>query len=541
MTGPMMNTPLLISSLIRHAATVHGAVEVVSAMGAGKIHRYTYADAYRRSQRLAAALTKLGVKEGERVATLAWSSYRHFETYYAVTGMGAICHTVNPRLFIEQVRYTMQHAEDAVVLVDPAFLSLVEEIAPTCPTVRHIIVMADRAEMPTSKLDNLLCYEDLLADAPDAFEWPTLDENSAAYLSYTSGTTGNPKGVLYTHRSTVLHTFSMSLPDAMNLSGSDVIAPVIQFFHVNAFGLPCAGLLTGAKLVFPGSALDPASLYALFEQERATMTAAVPTLWQQFLLYLQKNQLRPSTLKKIVIGGAACSPAIMKAYQEDYGIQIRHVWGMTETSPLCVTNAFREKHADWSSDQRYALQAKQGRPLYGVEMKIIDSEGNELPRDGHTFGDVVVRGPWICQQYYKNDTPALTPDGWFITGDVATLDEDGYMQITDRSKDVIKTGGEWISSIQLENIALSHDCVAEAAVIAVPHPKWDERPLLVVVPKPGAQIDREALLDHFRGKVANWWIPDDVVAVDSLPYTATGKVEKKRLRDQFKNYRPAGQ
>lgn len=540
MNASMMNTPLLISSLIRHAASVHGSVEIVSALGGGGTHRTTYAEAHRRSQRLAAALTGLGVKAGERVATLAWSSWRHFEAYYAIAGMGAVCHTVNPRLFVEQVRYTMQHAEDAVVLVDPDFLSLVEEVRVSCPSIRHIIVLASRQEMPAGALPGLLCYEELLAQADQTFEWPALDENAGAYLSYTSGTTGNPKGVVYSHRSTILHSYSMALPDAMNLSGASVIAPVIQLFHVNAFGLPCAAPLTGAKLVFPGSALDPASLFALFEKERVTMTAAVPTLWQQFLLYLRTNGLRPSSLKHIVIGGSACPPALMRSYQEDYGIQIRHVWGMTETSPLSVTNSFREKHATWSLDERYALQAKQGRPLFGVEMKIIDAEGRSLPHDGRTCGELVVRGPWICSNYYKGTTPAVTPDGWFITGDVVTIDEDGYMQITDRSKDVIKTGGEWISSIQLENIAMAHDGVAEAAVIAIPHPKWDERPLLVVVPKPGVTIVRDALLEHFRGKVANWCIPDDVVIVARLPYTATGKVEKKRLREQYKLHRPPG-
>ena len=541
MPGLMMNTPLLISSLIKHAANVHGSVEVVSALSDGQVHRTNYADTHHRCQRLASALQTLGVKSGERVATLAWSSYRHLEAYYAVTGMGAVCHTVNPRLFIEQVRYTMQHAEDTVVLVDPAFLPLLEEIAPTCPSIRHIIVMADRLEMPESKLQHLLCYEELLSDAADIFEWPALDENAGAYLSYTSGTTGNPKGVLYSHRSTILHSFSMSLPDAMDLSGSSVIAPVIQFFHVNAFGLPCAAPLVGAKLVFPGAALDPASLFALFERERVTMTAAVPTLWQQFLHYLQANNLRPSSLKHIVIGGSAFAPALMKSYQEDYGIRIRHVWGMTETSPLSATNSFRETHAAWTPEQRYALQSKQGRPLYGVEMKIVDDSGKELPRDGLIFGELLVRGPWICKEYFKGTVPALTADGWFATGDVATIDADGYMQITDRSKDVIKTGGEWISSIQLENIALSHGAVAEAAVVAVPHPKWDERPLLIVVLKAGVSFDRESLLAHFRGKVANWWIPDDVVVVANLPYTATGKVEKKRLREQFQNHQVAAQ
>ena len=535
MHGLMMDTPLLVSSLIRHAATVHAGVEVVSALADGTLHRCTYADVHRRSRRLAAALLRLGVEPGERVATLAWSSHRHMEAYYATTGIGVVCHTVNPRLFVEQVRYTMQHAEDVVVLVDPAFLPLLEDIAPSCPSIRHVVVLADRAAMPPSRLP-LLCHEELIEGADDAFEWPQLDENAGAYLSYTSGTTGDPKGVLYSHRSTVLHSLSMSLPDAMDLSGASVIAPVIQFFHVNAFGLPCAAPLVGAKLVFPGAALDPASLYALFEREGVTMTAAVPTLWQQFLQFLQAGGLRPTTLRNIVIGGSACAPALMRSYQEDYGIRIRHVWGMTETSPLCVTNAFRAGHAGWSADERYALQAKQGRPLYGVEMKIVDDAGAELPRDGRACGEVLVRGPWICKAYYRGTGPALTADGWFPTGDVASLDPDGYMQITDRSKDVIKTGGEWISSIQLEHIALSHPAVAEAAVIAVPHPKWDERPLLVAVLKPGASADRDALLAHFRGRVANWWIPDDVAFVDALPYTATGKIEKKRLRERFRDH-----
>lgn len=536
----MMTMPLQISSLIRHADRVHGDVQIATAANGEVVHRQTWSDTHRRSSQLAASLLALGISAGERVATMAWSSHRHLEIYYAVTGIGAVCHTVNPKLFVEQVRYTMQHAEDAAVFVDLDFVPLLLQILPDCPSLRHIVLLEDDPEalrlIPTA-----ISYEQFLAQGDEDFEWPGFDENAGAYLSYTSGTTGNPKGVLYSHRSTILHTWAQSLPDAMNLRSQDVIAPVIQFFHVNAFGLPCAAAMVGAKLVFPGAAVDAASLYALFESEQVTMSAAVPTLWQQMLNHLEANNCQLNTLERIVVGGSACPPKLMHAYQKQYGIKIRHVWGMTETSPLGVTNAFKAKHENIGEEQRYAVQAKQGRPLFGVEMKIVDSEQKELPRDGRAAGDIVVRGPWICREYYRSDAPALNEDGWFMTGDVGTLDPDGYMQITDRSKDVIKTGGEWISSIALENIALSHDSIADAAVIAVPHPKWDERPLLVAVLKPGSSAKPDQILAHFNGKVAKWWIPDDVVFADSLPYTATGKIDKKRIREQWRKQKPIKQ
>ena len=538
MHGLMMNMPLLISSLIRHAATHHGDTEIVSRLTEGGIHRYTYADAHRRAQQMANVLTQLGIKAGDRVGTLAWNGFRHFETYFAASGMGAVLHTVNPRLFPEQITYIINHADDQYVFFDITFAPLIDGVAPHCKNVKGWVAMTDRAHMPLMKTAGVLCYEELLSAQPDQFEWPTFDENTASSLCYTSGTTGNPKGVLYSHRTTVLHSYAIALPDVMNLSARDVILPVVPMFHVNAWGTPYACAMTGAKIVFPGPGLDGASLYELFEKERVTMSSGVPTVWLGLLNYMKQNNLKFSTMNRTVIGGSACPPAMIKSFQDDYGVRVLHAWGMTELSPLGTLNSFKEKHAALSESERFAIQQKQGRAIFGVEMKIVDGEGKALPHDGKAFGDLLVRGPWIVREYFRDEGGnPLTADGWFPTGDVATIDADGYMQITDRSKDVIKSGGEWISSIDLENLAVAHPAVAEAAVIGIAHPKWDERPLLIVVKKPGATVTREQLLAFFEGKIAKWWMPDDVAFVEQLPHTATGKLLKTKLREDFQGYK----
>ena len=536
MLGNMMQTPLLISALIRHADVYHGDTEIVSRPAAGQTHRYTYRDAHRRSRQLANALTALGVAAESRVGTLAWNTHRHYELYFAVSGMGAIINTVNPRLFPEQIEYIVNHADDEVMFFDLTFAPLIDKIAAKCPRVRHWIALADRAQMPPTASVPLLCYEELLSGQHDRFEWPVFDENTAASLCYTSGTTGNPKGVLFSHRSTVLHALASCLPDAMDLSASNVALPVTPMFHVFSWGLPYAATLVGMKLVLPGAQLDGASLYDLFEKEAVTFTSAVPTVWLGLLQYLEANKLKLSTLKRVVIGGSACPPAIIEKF-ENMGIEVLHAWGMTETSPFATSNHPKAKHLSLPLADRRKLKAKQGRPGFGVELKIVNSEGKELPRDGAAFGDLLVRGPWVTAGYYRGEGGSVLRDGWFPTGDVATLDPDGYVQITDRSKDVIKSGGEWISSIDVENFAVAHPAVAEAAVVGVAHPKWDERPLLVVVRKTGEDVSREQMLDFLRTKVAKWWLPDDVIFVDSLPHTATGKLSKLILRQQLKDYR----
>jgi acyl-CoA synthetase (AMP-forming)/AMP-acid ligase II len=538
MQGLMMDAPLLITDLIRHADRHHGETEIVSKTVEGGIHRYTYREAHRRSRRLANALAALGVKPSDRVATLAWNGYRHFEVYYAVAGSGAVVHTINPRLFPDQIVYIANHAEDKYVFFDLTFLPLLEKLAPQLKTVKGFVLMTDAAHMPKqSSIPNLLCYETLLEAQDDKFEWPQLDERTAACLCYTSGTTGNPKGVLYAHRSTILHAYAAALPDALDLSASDVVLPVVPMFHVNAWGLPYSCALTGTKLVFPGPHLDGKSLHELFEAEHVTMSAGVPTVWLGLLNYMKESKLEFSTLKGVVIGGSACPPAMIRAFQEDYGVKVLHAWGMTEMSPLGTVCTFKEKHLAMDKEARYAVQAKQGRAIFGVDMRIVGEDGKELPMDGKAFGDLQVRGPWVISRYFKDEGGDPLKDGWFPTGDVATLDPDGYMQITDRSKDVIKSGGEWISSIDLENIAVAHPAVAEAAVIGVKHPKWDERPIVVVVKKPGQEVSKDELLKFFEGKIAKWWMPEDVVFVKELPHTATGKLSKLTIRQQMKDYK----
>ena len=542
MQGLMMDVPLLISSLIEHADRHHGDTEIVSRLVEGGIHRYTYRDAHRRAKRLAGALTRLGVRASDRVGTLAWNGYRHLEAFYGISGMGAIMHTINPRLFPEQIAYIANHAEDSYVLFDLTFVPLIEKLAPSCKTVKGWIVMTDRAHMPKAGIPNLICYEELIDAQSDNYEWPQFDERTASSLCYTSGTTGNPKGVLYSHRSTVLHAYAAALPDALDVSARDVMLPVVPMFHANAWALPYSCALVGAKMVLPGAQLDGKSLYELFETERVTVSAGVPTVWLALLQHMGQNKLRFSTMNRTVIGGSACPPAMIKSFQDDYGVQVLHAWGMTEMSPIGTVSILKSKHLTLAKDQRYAIQNKQGRVVYGVDMKIVGDDGKELPWDGKAFGNLLVRGPWISKGYFKGEggNPLRTDAkgvAWFPTGDVGTIDADGYMQITDRSKDVIKSGGEWISSIDLENTAMAHPAVAEAAVIGVVHPKWDERPLLVVVRKKDAELTREQLLQFFEGKIAKWWMPDDVVFVDQLPHTATGKLLKTKLREDFKSYK----
>jgi fatty-acyl-CoA synthase len=534
MNGLMMQQPLLISSLLVHAERHHGEQEVVSRRVEGDIHRETYRELAARSRRMAKALATLGVRSGQRVATLAWNGYRHMELYYAVSGSGAVLHTLNPRLHPDHIVYIADHAEDEVLFFDMTFLPIIEAIASRAKTIKHFVAMTDRAHMPKeTKVANLLCFEELIDANDDRFEWPTFDENSASSLCYTSGTTGNPKGVLYSHRSTLLHTFAIALPDALNCSGRDVILPVVPMFHVNAWGLPYAACMMGSKMVFPGPGLDGKSLYELFETEKVTMSAGVPTVWQGLLTYVESNDLKFSTMRRTVIGGSACPPAMMKKFEEQYGVHVLHAWGMTEMSPVGTVATLKSKHTGASAETQFAVQAKQGRSVFGVDMKVIDPDGKELPWDGKTSGELLVRGPWVVSSYFKSEGGDPLVDGWFPTGDVATIDADGYMQITDRSKDVIKSGGEWIGSIDLENIAMANPKVAMAACIAAQHPKWDERPLLIVVKKPNVELTRDELLGFFEGRIAKWWTPDDVIFVDAIPLGATGKMLKNRLREQY--------
>lgn len=524
MRGLMMETPLLVSSLIRHAALNHGDTEIVSRDAAGTIHRYTYADAYARACQLANALTSVGIGETDTVATMAWNDHRHFEAYYGISGIGAVCHTINPRLFHEQIRYIINHAADSYVLFDPAFIKMIELHAGDCKVVRGWIALCDRRSMPESSLENIICYEDFIGGRPTTYDWPTLDENSASGLCYTSGTTGDPKGVLYSNRSTVLHAMACALPDALGLSARDTIMPVASMFHVMAWGLPYSAALVGAKLVLPGPKLDPESLLRLIEEEGVTMSAAVPTIWLALSQYLKQTGKNLGTLKEILVGGAACPKSLIATFENDFGVNVVHAWGMTETSPLGTVSRLKSSHDGVSADGKLDVKSKQGHGFFGIEMKIVDGEGKELPWDGQAFGDLLVRGPWVSRAYHKLEERQSLIDGWFHTGDVATIDAEGYMHITDRPKDVIKSGGEWISSIALENLAVSHPAVREAAVIGIPHAKWTERPLLIVVANPEPPVTRDELLEYFDDKVAKWWKPDDVVFVDELPHTATGKL-----------------
>ena len=541
MNGLMMQQPLLISSLLLHAERHHPEQHMVSRRVEGDIHRQTYRQFAARARRLANALEALGVAASERVGTLAWNGYRHMELYYAVSGSGAVLHTLNPRLHPDQLVWIANHAEDRVLFFDLSFLPVVESVAARLPGVRHFVLMCDANHMPArSTIPGLLCYETLLERAGDAYTWPVFDEQRASSLCYTSGTTGHPKGVLYSHRSTLLHTMAAAMPDACNLSALDVVLPVVPMFHVNAWGLPYAVCMVGAKAVFPGPALDGKSLHDLFESEGVTFSAGVPTVWQGLLAHMDAQGLRFSTMKRTIIGGSACPPAMLRTFAERHGVQVLHGWGMTEMSPVGTVCVLKPGQAELPLDDRLAVLAKQGRSLFGVDMKVVGPDGQDLPWDGRSSGELLVRGHWVMARYMGGETDAGTDpllqsgsEGWFPTGDVANICPRGFLQITDRAKDVIKSGGEWIGSIDLENIAMAHPAVAMAACIAARHEKWVERPLLVVVRKPEAELSRETLLAFYEGKVAKWWTPDDVVFVDAIPLGATGKMQKNKLRKQF--------
>ncbi|MBT4686468.1 MAG: long-chain-fatty-acid--CoA ligase [Rhodospirillaceae bacterium] len=538
MLGLMQDRPLLISSLIDFAAQYHGDVEIVSRSVEGPIHRYTYADANHRARQLAQALGALGVSLGDRVGTLAWNGYRHLECYYGVSGIGAVLHTINPRLFPEQIVYIANHAEDRVLFTELTFVPLLEGIADQLSSVEAIVIMTDRAHMPETSLPNVHCYEELLAAQEGSLQWPTFDERTASSLCYTSGTTGNPKGVLYSHRSTVLHSLSSCSQDVLGLSSQDSVLPVVPMFHANSWGIAYAAPMCGAKLVLPGMGMDGASIYELLETEKVTLSAGVPTVWLMLLQYLQQEDKKLPHMSRTVIGGSAAPASMIETFEQDYDVTVIHAWGMTEMSPLGTTGNLKAKMADLDYSEKLRFKAKQGRAVYGVDMKITDDDGKELSRDGAAFGHLMVRGPWITKGYFKDEGGSvLDADDWFDTGDVATLDGEGFMQITDRSKDVIKSGGEWISSIDLENIAVGHPEVTEAAVIGVEHPKWDERPLLIIVRNEGSSVEGRDILKFMEGKIASWWMPDDVTFVDEIPHTATGKIQKLQLREKFAGYK----
>ena len=538
MQGLMQQHPLLISSVIEFAAMYHGDTEIVSRRVEGDIHRSNYATVHRRAKQIASALDAMAIAQSSRVATLAWNGYRHFELYYGVSGSGRVLHTVNPRLHPDQMAWIVNHAEDEIMCFDLSFLPLIKLIAPKCPTVKHYIALCDADKLPAdSGIPNLQSYETWIGTQSEEYAWPVFDENMASCLCYTSGTTGNPKGVLYSHRSTMLHAMAAASVDVLGLSSRDCVLPVVPMFHVNAWSLPYLMAMVGSKIVFPGAALDGKSIYELFESEKVTFSAGVPTVWQMLLAHMEANGLKFSTMKRTVIGGSACPPAMLDLFHEKYGVTVNHAWGMTEMSPLGTYGTLKGKHmeADWSTQR--ALLLKQGRAVFGVDMKIVDPEGNELPRDGKASGDLLVRGYWIVYQYYKGDGGHIVDkQGYFSTGDVATIDADGFMQITDRSKDVIKSGGEWISSIDVENIAMAHPAVMMAACIGIRHPKWDERPILVVVKKPNSEVTAAEIIKFYDDKIAKWQVPDDVQFVEAIPLGATGKMMKAKLREQFKAY-----
>ena len=537
MLGLMQNQPLLQSSLIEFAAANHGDTEIVSRRVEGDIHRYTWADAARRARQLAHALDGMGLAADARVGTLAWNGYRHLELYYGVSGTGRIIHTINPRLHPEQMAWIVNHAEDEALCFDMSFLPLVQQIHSHCTTVKRWVALCDADKLPAdSGIPNLTSYEALIANQNTAYDWPQLDENTASGLCYTSGTTGNPKGALYSHRSNILHAYAAVMPDAMALSSRDAVMPVVPMFHVNAWGTPFSMAMTGCKVVFPGPQLDGKSLYELIEAEQVTFSAGVPTIWQMLLMHVQSKGLRFSSLNRTVIGGSACPPAMIDAFA-DLGVRVIHAWGMTELSPLGALSTLKLKNESLPADEKRRLLAKQGRPIFGVDLKIIDENGEDLPHDGTTYGNLMARGNWVIERYFRFDKSAVIDGGWFHTGDVATIDPDAFMQITDRSKDVIKSGGEWISSIDVENIAMGHPAVAMAACIGMPHPKWDERPIVVVALKPDAQLTREELLAFYEGKLAKWQIPDDVVFVDAIPLGATGKMLKIKVRQMLGDYK----
>ncbi len=539
MHGLMMDQPLLISSLLEFGARYHAKSEIVSRSVEGPIHRYAMADAHRRSKQLAQALARLGVAEGDRIATIAWNGYRHFELYFGVSGMGAVCHTINPRLFHEQIIYVVNHAEDKYLFIDLTFVPLLEALGAHLPKVAGYVIMTDREHMPETKLENALCYEELLAAEDGNYEWPEFDELTASSLCYTSGTTGNPKGVLYSHRSTVLHTFAACLAEGPGVSSHSTYLAVVPMFHVNAWGIPYCCAMSGAKLVLPGPRYEGDMIFELLDDEKVTVTAGVPTIWMMLLAEMRKRERKPQALEQLLVGGSAFPTSMIQAYEEEFDVTVHHAWGMTELSPIGTNGCLLESMQDLPEAERWAVKSTQGRAIYGVEKKIVGDDGQALLEDGEAFGELLVRGPWTASAYF-NDPQAtaqsFTEDGWFRTGDVCTLDGDGIMQIVDRSKDVIKSAGEWISSIDLENAAMAHPAIQECAVVGMPHPKWDERPLLVVVAAEGETPALEDINAFLTDKVAKWWLPDDMVVLEELPHTATGKVSKLNLRDQLKDY-----
>jgi len=536
MLGLMQQQPLLISSLITHAQRHHGQTEIVSRRVEGDIHRTTWAKVGQRAAQVAHALDDWQVPQGARVGTLAWNGYRHLELYFGVSGSGRVLHTLNPRLHPDQLTWIVNHAEDTVLAFDTSFLPLVQKVHAQCPTVRHWVALceADALQADTG-IPNLVSYEAWLATHPLQYTWPELDERSASSMCYTSGTTGDPKGAVYSHRSTILHAYGGALPDTLGLSARDSVLPVVPMFHVNAWGIPYSAAAVGCKLVFPGGALDGASVYELIEAEGVTMAAGVPTVWQMLLAHMSQTQQRFGTLQRTVIGGSACPPAMIDTFVQTYGVEVLHAWGMTEMSPLGTVNTLKYSQLQSPLQTQRQARLKQGRAVYGVDMKIVDDQGAEVAWDGVQFGNLMVRGPWVIDNYYRASAPLLQ-DGWFHTGDVGTIDPDGFLQITDRSKDVVKSGGEWISSIDIENIAMAHPAVAMAACVGVPHPKWDERPVLFVVKKPDADIQGDALLAFYQDKIAKWQVPDDVIFVDAIPLGATGKMQKMALREQLGQY-----
>jgi len=540
MVGQMMNMPLLISEQIEFAARFHSMAEVVTRTVEGPVHRSSWGEVARRSKKLANALQTMGIKQGDRVATIAWNTHRHLEVYFAVSSFGAVLHTINPRLPLDQLRYVVDHAEDVALFFDTTFVRLAQFLAAQPNPLSHYVALTDAAHLPADiGINGLTDYETLIGDEPDTFAWPALDENAASSICYTSGTAGFPKGVVYSHRSTVLHSYAACMPDAFGICSTDVTLPVVPMFHVNAWGVPYATAMTGSKLVLPGPGLDPVNLTELIENEKVTNLLGVPTVWMALLAHARAQGKKFSSVKKVVIGGSACPPSMIQAWENEHGARVLHAWGMTEMSPLGTVNTLLPKHSDLDDQAKLAIKSKQGRPVFGVDLRLVDDQGSVIAHDGKTSGHLQVRGFWVADSYFRRERDETHQDGWFYTGDIAAVDGDGYVQITDRSKDVIKSGGEWVSSIDLENAAMMHPCVQHAAAIGVPHPKWQERPLLIVVKAPGKDVEKDELHQFLSTKLVKWWMPDAIEFIDALPLGATGKVLKRELRQQFADYRLA--
>jgi len=533
MRGQMMEQELLISGIIEHAARYHGDTEIVSMNCDGSQHRSNYSQIRLRSKQIGSALINLGMKQGDRIGTLAWNNHRHLELYYGISGMGMVCHTINPRLFPEQMVYIIDHADDRVVFFDQTFLPIIEGIRENCPKVEHWVLMEARSDEMITGRDWLTFYEDMIESGDAETEWPQFGEKEASSLCYTSGTTGHPKGVIYSHRSTLLHAMMSATPDVMGFCARDCLLPVVPMFHVNAWGSPYAAALAGSKMVMPGPGLDGESLTRLFNDEKVTIAAGVPTIWAGLIQYLETSGTKLPHMNRTVIGGSACPPSMIAKFRDDYGVEVLHAWGMTEMSPLGTVNHLKNKHFELSEEQQNEIRLGQGRPPFGMELAIFDDDMNRLPNDGETQGNLYCRGPWVLDEYFLAEQGTTLENGWFHTGDVATLDEDGFMIIRDRSKDIIKSGGEWISTVELENIAVAHPALSGAAAIAARHEKWDERPVIIAVKAEGEDPSEADVLNYFENKIAKWQIPDKVIFVDSLPLGATGKILKKELREAF--------